>query len=100
MEHLRGYGRGVDEVSGVEMSADEASGVETSRVLERIKRIRLLDREQAPASRLLGELRELVAEAEAWARSEGDERAEEAAARLAESVTNREEVPLEIASVH
>jgi hypothetical protein len=85
----------VDEVSGV-----EASGNEASRVLDRIRRIRLLDREQVPASRLLGELRELVAEAEAWATVEGDERAGAAAARLAESVANKEEVPLEIASAH
>jgi hypothetical protein len=100
VEHLCGYGRDVDVVSGVEVPGNEVPGNEASRVLERIRRIRLLDREQVPASRLLGELRELVAEAEAWARLEGDERAAAAAARLAESVSNREEVPLEIASAH
>jgi hypothetical protein len=77
---------------------DELPGVEASRVLERITRIRVLDREQASVSRLLGELRELVAEAEAWVRLEGDERAGSAAARFAESVANIEEVPREITS--
>lgn len=68
---------------------------EVARVLERIRRIRQLDREQAPASFLLDELRELVTEAEAWARLEGDARAGAAAALLADSVANVEEVVLE-----
>ena len=73
----------------------ELQCVEASRVLERITRIRVLEREQAPASLLLGELRELVVEAEAWARLEGDERAGSAAAQLAESVATVKEVPQE-----
>lgn len=77
----------------------ELQCVEASRVLERITRIRVLEREQAPASLLLGELRELVVEAEAWARLEGDARAGSAAARLAESVANVEEVPQELARI-
>lgn len=43
---------------------------EAERVLDRLRRIELLDREEAPAGVLLAELRELVAEAEAWARVE------------------------------
>jgi len=73
---------------------DEATD-EAARVLARIERIQALDREQAPVSSLLGELRELVAEAEAWVRVEGDDRAVAAAAQLAESVGRVEEVVLE-----
>ena len=43
-----------------------------------------LDRIDALKADLLGELRELIREAEAWARVEGDARAEAAAAELAE----------------
>lgn len=67
-------------------------GAEAQRVLNRLRRIQRLDREQAPVSSLLGELRELVGEAEVWARLEGDERASTAAAALAEAVTTIEEV--------
>jgi hypothetical protein len=42
---------------------------ESAAVLRRLERIEELDRERAPAGQLLGELRELVREAEAWARS-------------------------------
>jgi hypothetical protein len=73
---------------------------EAERVLERLRRIRELDRRRAPAADLLGELRELVDEAEAWVRLEGDERAGAAAAALADQVAQIEEVPLETASVH
>jgi hypothetical protein len=45
------------------------------RLLARLERIESLDRETVPASRLLGELRALVREAEDWARAEGDLRA-------------------------
>jgi hypothetical protein len=45
---------------------------EARRVLERLARIEELEREQAPSERLLGELRELVREAEAWVRAEPD----------------------------
>jgi hypothetical protein len=40
-------------------------------VLERLERIEELDRAGASRDALLAELRELVAEAEAWARAEG-----------------------------
>ena len=39
---------------------------EAEHVLERLRRIDALQREQAPAAALLAEVRELVAEAEAW----------------------------------
>jgi hypothetical protein len=50
--------------------------------LERLQRIEALEQLRAPAHELLGELRELVGEAEAWARLEGDERASAAIGRL------------------
>jgi hypothetical protein len=67
---------------------------EAGKVLERLQRIDALDRERAPAGRLLDELRALVREAEAWARTEGDERAGAAAARLTETLDGGE-VPQE-----
>ena len=48
---------------------------EAERVLERLERIRELNDGGAPAGVLLDELRELVGEAEEWARVEGDARA-------------------------
>lgn len=39
-------------------------------VLERLERIAALERKHAPPSALLGELRELVHEAESWLRTE------------------------------
>ena len=57
---------------------------EATKVIERLRRIDALDREQAPAPLLLGELRELVREAEAWARLEGDVRARSAVEKLRE----------------
>jgi hypothetical protein len=44
---------------------------EARRVLERLARIEALERGHAPAGEVIGELRELVREAEAWARVEG-----------------------------
>jgi hypothetical protein len=55
---------------------------EARAVLARLERIEALEREGAPASSLLAELRELVGEAAAWARLERDPRAIEAAAAL------------------
>ena len=55
---------------------------EISRVLSRLERIESLDRSAVPASRLLGELRALVREAEDWARVEGDRRARSAVLHL------------------
>jgi hypothetical protein len=43
---------------------------EARHVLDRLARIEQLEREQAPASELLGELRELIREAESWVRAE------------------------------
>jgi hypothetical protein len=39
-------------------------------VIERLERIEALEQDEAPAGALLSELRELVAEAEAWVRVE------------------------------
>lgn len=44
-------------------------------MVERLSRIDALTGRGAPAGELLGELRALVREAEAWAALEGDERA-------------------------
>jgi hypothetical protein len=63
---------------------ERASGDEAGRVLRRLARIEALDRQRAPAGRMLGELRELVREAEAWARLEGDLRARTAVGKLRE----------------
>jgi hypothetical protein len=51
-------------------------------VLERLARIDALESGRASRTRVLGELRELVREAEAWARLEGDERARSAVGHL------------------
>ncbi|HZQ04123.1 MAG TPA: hypothetical protein VFA88_08885 [Gaiellaceae bacterium] len=55
---------------------------EATRVLERLERIEALDRERVAPRLLLDELRALVCEAEAWARTEGDARAGEAVEKL------------------
>ncbi len=57
---------------------------EAAKVLERLERIDALGRERARPDELLGELRALVREAEAWARLEGDARAESAVKKLRE----------------
>jgi hypothetical protein len=51
---------------------------EARAVLTRLDRIEALDREGAPPGVLLEELRGLVHEAEAWAKLEGDARAQKA----------------------
>ena len=56
---------------------------ETDAVLRRLRRIERL-RTAAPAAAVLDELRLLVPEAEAWARAEGDARAQAAARKLRE----------------
>jgi hypothetical protein len=56
----------------------------TDRVLQRLERIAVLDRARADTPVLLAELRELVGEAEAWARAEGDGRARAAVEKLRE----------------
>jgi hypothetical protein len=55
---------------------------EARAVLNRLERIEALEREGANPATVLAELHELVHEAEAWARLEGDERAATAAAAL------------------
>ncbi len=57
---------------------------EARAVLTRLDRIEALEKEGAHPAALLAELQELVREAEAWARLEGDARAEAAAAAIAE----------------
>lgn len=57
---------------------------EATRVLWRLERIESLGRRAVPTSQLLGELRALVREAEAWAQLEGDQRASSAVAKLRE----------------
>lgn len=52
---------------------------EARRVLERLARISDLERDQAPPSELLDELRELVREAELWLRAEPEAGGAEAA---------------------
>jgi hypothetical protein len=51
-------------------------------VLKRLERIGELERGQAGRPELLGQLRHLVEEAEAWVRSEGDDRARDAVRKL------------------
>ena len=55
---------------------------ESEAVLERLARIEALDRTGAPASTLLDELRQLVAEAEAWSKAEGGDPGERAVSGL------------------
>lgn len=59
---------------------------EARAVLRRLERIEALERADAEPAVILDELRRLVREAEAWARREGDARAEAAAQRLAADV--------------
>jgi hypothetical protein len=59
---------------------------EAHAVLARLDRIDALEREGAHPTTLLAELRELVREAEAWARLEGDVRAQRAAERVEEAM--------------
>jgi hypothetical protein len=56
---------------------------EAAKVLARLERIDALDSEREEPGRLLVELRALVREAEAWARTEGDARAAAAVRKLA-----------------
>jgi hypothetical protein len=55
---------------------------EARRVLERLERIDALEGAGAAPHELLGELRELLREAEAWARIEGGDAGSEAVERL------------------
>ena len=62
------------------MGTDDGSA---DRIIARLARIAAL-RAAGPAPELLAELRALVPEAEAWARTEGDARARAAATKLRE----------------
>ena len=57
---------------------------EARAVLARLERIEVLDRARGDPAAVLDELRELVREAEIWAKRERDPRAEAAARLLAE----------------
>jgi hypothetical protein len=59
---------------------------EARAVMRRLDRIEALEREGAHPTTLLAELRELVREAEAWSRIEGDERAQRAVERVEEAI--------------
>lgn len=61
---------------------------EARAVIDRLDRIDALEREGAHPTALLAELRELVREAEAWARVEGDERAQRAVERCGEAMAS------------
>ncbi len=54
--------------------------------MRRLDRIEALEREGAHPTTVLAELRELVREAEAWSRIEGDERAQRAVERVEEAI--------------
>ncbi len=53
-----------------------------ARLLARLERVERLDAANAAPAAILAELRALVAEAEAWARTEGDEHGLRAVAEL------------------
>lgn len=59
---------------------------ESETILRRLDRIESLDREGVDPAELLGELRALLTEAEAWAAAEGDEDAGEAVVSLRASL--------------
>jgi hypothetical protein len=61
---------------------------EARRVLERLDRIEELERANAAPAELLAELRGLLADAEAWVRTEGGDAADEAVIRLRESLAH------------
>jgi hypothetical protein len=60
---------------------------EARAVMARLDRIEALEREGAPPGVLLEELRGLVQEAEAWARTEGGDRARNAVERCAAALS-------------
>jgi hypothetical protein len=59
--------------SRVADGARSPTGAAAGRLVSRLERIEALDRERAPTAAVLGELRELVREAEAWARLHGED---------------------------
>jgi hypothetical protein len=71
---------------------------EARQVLDRLRRIELLEQERAPAPAILAEVRELLAEAEAWVRTEGggDARARAGVDRLREALESADEAALAV----
>jgi hypothetical protein len=67
---------------------------EARAVLARLERIDALDRARADPAVVLGELRELVREAEVWARRERDARAASAVEGVAERVIGCPSAPV------
>jgi hypothetical protein len=69
---------------------------EARKVLSRLQRIELLERDEAPPETMLNEVRALLAEAEAWVAAEpgGTRRAEEALDRCRQAL----EAPLATAA--
>ena len=65
-----------------EVEAIEVESIEVDSILARLERIDRLRSEGAAAAELLSELRQLLAEAEAWAELEGGEAGERAVSRL------------------
>jgi hypothetical protein len=65
---------------------------DAGRVLDRLRRIEALEQQNAPPLTVLGELRELLVEAEAWVRSEA---AGDPAARAAVDALGRALNPVE-----
>jgi hypothetical protein len=61
---------------------------EAHTVMRRLDRIEALDREGAPPTTLLAELRALVHEAEAWVQLEGDERSADAVDAVKEAMAH------------
>jgi hypothetical protein len=59
---------------------------ESRAVLERLARIEALERDDGSPTTLLGELRALLAEAEAWSRREGGDAASRAVADLRQAL--------------
>lgn len=60
---------------------------ECGAVLARLERIERLRREDAPPATVLGELRELLGEAERWSRAEGGDVGERAVSELRAALT-------------
>jgi len=65
-----------------EVEAIEGESIEVDSILARLERIDRLRSEGAAAAELLSELRQLLAEAEAWAELEGGEAGDRAVSRL------------------
>jgi hypothetical protein len=69
---------------------------EARQVLDRLRRIELLEQERAPAPAILAEVRALLAEAEAWVGTEaaGDARAQGGVDRLRDALERAPEAAL------